>query len=69
MGKEHFTKFTVSVSAFCKKCQKQTEHRVDSGRLGPCVRCMEKLQVEHAYNEQERRREARQANLFLHESF
>ena len=61
---EHYSKQTVSVSAFCLKHNKYTEHRVDGGRKGPCVRCMEELQVEHAYNEQEQRQEQRQGVLF-----
>lgn len=34
---EHYTRNTESVSAWCNKCQKFTEHRVDSGRKGPCM--------------------------------
>lgn len=37
---EHYTKNTVSATAWCAKCGKPTEHRVDSGRLGPCLRCL-----------------------------
>jgi ribosomal protein L44E len=48
---EHFTKNTKQVSHWCKKCHKYTMHRVDQGRLGPCL--------EHAASglsgEQERR--------------
>jgi len=61
---EHYSKQTVSVSAFCKKCQKHTEHRVDTGRLSACTRCEERLQIEHAYREQERRQAQRQGVLF-----
>ena len=61
---EHYSKQTVSVSAPCFKCMKPTEHRVDSGRLGPCMRCIERLQSEHAYHEQERRSQQRQGVLF-----
>jgi len=42
--KEHYTKNTVEVSAWCKKCEKLTMHRVDrdtqQGRLGPCLECV-----------------------------
>lgn len=62
---EHYTKLTVSAMHHCGPCGKQTEHRVDKGRLGPCLRCCEKLQVESAINEMERRRRARQGSLFL----
>jgi ribosomal protein L44E len=39
---EHYTKNTVQVSVWCKPCGKMTRHRVDSGRRGPCLECMEK---------------------------
>lgn len=61
---EHYSKQTVSVSAFCKKCQRQTFHKVDDGILGACLSCVEKLQADFTYHEQERRKEAMQANLF-----
>lgn len=38
---EHYTKNTVSVSAWCPKCRKETMHRVDAGRRGPCQACIE----------------------------
>jgi hypothetical protein len=61
---EHYSKQTVSVSAFCSKCNKSTEHRVDHGRKGPCLRCVEKLQADFTYHEQEKRKEQRQGVLF-----
>lgn len=45
---EHYTRNTVSVSAWCPKCQKQTMHRVDAGHLGPCLPCMENAENAHA---------------------
>jgi hypothetical protein len=39
---EHYTKNTVSVTVWCSKCRKFTEHRVDAGQRGPCVPCMAK---------------------------
>ena len=39
---EHFTKNTVEASAWCPKCQKRTQHRVDQGLLGPCLVCIAK---------------------------
>lgn len=62
---EHYSKQTVSVSAFCKKCNKYTIHRVDDGRKSACTDCEAKLQLDHAYNEQQRRTEKRQGVLFL----
>lgn len=35
----HFTKNTVEASFWCAKCYKDTMHRVDGGRRGPCLVC------------------------------
>jgi uncharacterized paraquat-inducible protein A len=45
---KHYTKNTVSVQAWCNKCKTHTYHRVDGGRRGPCIRCIEKLEEKHA---------------------
>lgn len=37
---EHFTRNTVSAPFHCGKCAKVTQHRIDSGRKGPCLDCM-----------------------------
>jgi hypothetical protein len=37
---QHFTRNTVSAPFYCGKCGKQTQHRIDSGRKGPCLDCM-----------------------------
>jgi hypothetical protein len=34
---EHFTKNTLECTAWCAKCQRDTQHRVDGGRKGPCI--------------------------------
>jgi hypothetical protein len=34
---EHYTKTTVECTAWCSKCQRNTQHRVNGGRRGPCV--------------------------------
>jgi hypothetical protein len=42
---EHYTRNTEGVTAWCARCQRMTEHRVDhpqgalpgAGRLGPCL--------------------------------
>lgn len=61
----HFTRNTVEASAWCSKCQKFTMHRVDQdamqGRLGPCLKCIEKLDAQHAQPKPE---PVRQGNLF-----
>lgn len=44
---QHFTRSTVSASAWCAKCQKQTQHRVDDRRIGPCLDCLERQNQEH----------------------
>ena len=38
---------TVSASHWCSKCQKFTQHRIDSHRKGPCLECMARLDREH----------------------
>jgi ribosomal protein L44E len=61
---EHYSKQTVSVSAYCSKCKRHTQHRVDDHRKGPCLECVAKLDVAHAEKEIEARRAARQQSLF-----
>lgn len=61
---EHFTRSTISAELHCAKCNKRTQHRIDGGRKGPCLECIAKLTVQHAQNEIDRRREARQGDLF-----
>jgi len=34
---EHYTKNTLECTAWCARCQRDTQHRVDSGRRGPCI--------------------------------
>jgi ribosomal protein L44E len=34
---EHYTKNVIADTTWCAKCQRHTLHRVDSGRLGPCI--------------------------------
>jgi hypothetical protein len=36
----HYTKNTLEVTAWCGKCQRDTQHRVDGGRRGPCLECI-----------------------------
>jgi hypothetical protein len=40
----HFTKTTVEASFWCNPCGRDTMHRVDDGRRGPCLVCLEKLE-------------------------
>ena len=39
---EHYPKNCCEASAWCPKCQKRTQHRVDTGLVGPCLDCMAK---------------------------
>jgi ribosomal protein L44E len=34
---EHYSKMTKAATTYCKKCGRQTMHRVDNGRLGSCL--------------------------------
>lgn len=44
---EHYTKNTLECTAYCKKCAAMTQHRVDSGRRGPCLPCIEQQKIEN----------------------
>jgi hypothetical protein len=60
MGKEHYTKNTVEVAAFCLKHGRETPHEVHGGRKGACKWCLAE-QTEKAKN---RPPEPKQENLF-----
>jgi len=34
---EHYTKNTEECTAWCNKCHRNTQHRVDGGRRVPCL--------------------------------
>jgi hypothetical protein len=34
---EHFPKSTLTATAWCLKCHRSTEHRIDDGHVGPCL--------------------------------
>lgn len=44
---EHYPRNTAWVGAHCKSCNKETPHRVDDRRKGPCLNCIAKRQEEH----------------------
>lgn len=44
---EHYTRNTISADAWCNRCQKETAHRIDGGRKGPCLACLARLATEH----------------------
>jgi hypothetical protein len=39
---QHFSRSTVSAAFHCAKCGKPTQHRIDDGRKGPCLACIER---------------------------
>ena len=40
----HYTKNTLEVTAWCPQCHRDTQHRVDEGRQGPCIDADHKVQ-------------------------
>lgn len=34
---EHYPKSTLTATAWCLKCNRYTDHRIDDGRKGPCL--------------------------------
>jgi hypothetical protein len=61
---EHYTRSTVTASAWCRKCQKPTMHRIDDRRVGPCLDCIARRERESAELKMERAEYARQRELF-----
>lgn len=60
---QHYTRNTVSVAAFCKKCNRSTSHRVDGVKMGPCLECIAKLEKERVERGKSQPL-AKQENLF-----
>ena len=61
MTPQHYTRDTVEVSVWCNVCHKETMHRVDDRRRGPCLVCLKNLEKKA----QEHRPEVpRQGKLF-----
>lgn len=44
---EHYTKNTLEATCWCNPCNAMTQHRVDGGRRGPCLVCMEKQRIQN----------------------
>ena len=66
---EHYPTNCCEASAWCPKCQKRTQHRVDKGIVGPCMACIAKYdnQVQAEVFDLDELREKlspRQAGLF-----
>lgn len=60
---EHYTRNTVSATAWCSKCQKRTMHRVDDRRISICLECADKLERDHE-SRKEQEKPAEQSKLF-----
>jgi|HubBroStandDraft_4_1064222.scaffolds.fasta_scaffold1297722_1 hypothetical protein len=45
---QHYTTNTVEASAWCKKCAKNTPHRVADRRLQYCLPCFERSEKQSA---------------------
>lgn len=45
---QHYTRSTVSAEAWCLKCNRRTQHRIDDRILGPCLVCIERLENERS---------------------
>lgn len=61
---QHFTRSTVSASFYCGKCERFTQHRIDGGRKGPCLECIDRQDKEHANRPAETPAPAKQKGLF-----
>lgn len=44
---EHFTRNTVEASVWCGKCGRDTMHRIDGVKRGPCLDCIKLLELQH----------------------
>src|SRR5258708_33272914 len=42
---EHYTKNTLECTVWCNHCGRTTQHRVDSGRRGPYLECISRLEL------------------------
>ena len=40
---QHYTRNTVEATEWCRRCGRMTRHRVDAPKLGPCLKCMERV--------------------------
>ena len=65
---EHYTKNTLECTAYCNKCGKMTQHRVDGGRRGPCLACIarreEETKARQKKEAEQKEQEARSPRLF-----
>lgn len=59
---EHYPKSTVSAVVWCNRCMRETEHRIDRGRRGPCLVCLQGAETRAKVGQV--REELRQKELF-----
>lgn len=41
----HYTKNTITAQEWCTRCNRYTDHRIDRGRRGPCLECMDRREL------------------------
>ena len=62
---EHYTKNTLECTAWCKRCGRMTQHRVDGGRRGPCLEHdAPELSQEQIRRRKQEEKERQQPGLF-----
>lgn len=62
----HYTANTESVTQWCNKCQRATQHRVSAGRVGHCLEHNHHRKLTKKQEERQERliREAQNPSLF-----
>lgn len=44
---QHYTRNTVSAAGYCRECNRETQHQVHDRRIGPCIPCIDRRQMEY----------------------
>jgi hypothetical protein len=60
---QHYTRNTVEASAWCRVCGRDTMHRIDGVKLGPCLACIKRLELQKELPGIERPKEPEQMTL------
>lgn len=60
---QHYSRNTVEASAWCKVCGKDTMHRIDGVKLGPCLTCIQRLELQSSLPGMESPKEPEQLTL------
>ncbi len=50
---QHYNRWTLEDTAFCKTCNTRTQHKVSGGRLSYCIPCFDKRQEKEAIRKAE----------------